>query len=74
VKQLNHKPGETLECARDPYCRADLDEDPFGRVDVDLQLPCFVDGRIEEGQKALSTGRNQLKHELVELWQVGPDV
>lgn len=36
VKQLHHKPSETFECPGNTHGRANLDQDPFGGVDVDL--------------------------------------
>ena len=53
VQQLHHQPGEALEGSRDAHRRADLDEHPLRRVDVDLQSARFVDGRIEECEQTL---------------------
>lgn len=53
VKKLDHEASKTLECARNTHGRADFDQYTFSSVDVDLQLPSLVDGRIQEGQEAL---------------------
>lgn len=55
VKQLNHEPGKALKGARDANSRANFDQDILGCVNEDLELPCFVHGRVKESQEALST-------------------
>lgn len=53
VKQLNHEPGKALKGARDANSRANFDQDILGCVNEDLELPCFVHGRVKESQEAL---------------------
>ena len=53
VKKLNHQACKSLEGSRYADGRANLDEDAFGGVDVDLKFPSFVDRRIEKSEKAL---------------------
>lgn len=49
MEQLDHEPCETLEGTWNADSRADFDQNTLGGVNVDLQLACFVDGRVEEG-------------------------
>jgi hypothetical protein len=53
VEKLDHEPSEALEGTRYPHCRADLDEDSFRGVDVDLELSSFVYRRVQKGKQAL---------------------
>lgn len=53
MQQLNHQTGETLECAGNANRGVDFDQDTFGGVDINLQAASLVDGRVEEGEKAL---------------------
>lgn len=55
MKELNHQAGKPLECTWNAHGGVDFDQDAFGGMDVDLQFSSFVDGGIEEGQKALSS-------------------
>lgn len=55
VQQLDHEAGEPLEGARDADGGGDLDEHPLGRVDIYLQLPGLVDGRVEQGEQTLQS-------------------
>lgn len=48
VEQLDHETGEALEGTWNADGGGDFDEDVFGRVDVDLKLAGFVDGRVEK--------------------------
>jgi len=56
MKELDHEACESFECSWNANCRADFDEDPFGCVDVDLQLASLVDWRVEKGEEALDLG------------------
>lgn len=47
MEELHHQAGEALEGSRYPNSRADFNEDALGGVDINLQLPSFVDGGIE---------------------------
>ncbi len=58
VEKLNHQPGEPLKGSRNTHGRRDLDQDPLGRLDVDLQLASFVDWRIKEGEQALVNSKS----------------
>jgi hypothetical protein len=51
--RLTHETREPLERPRNPHARVHLDEHAPGGVDVDLQQPCFVEGRVEQCQEAL---------------------
>lgn len=53
MQELDHQARESLKGTRDTDGRADFDENALGGVDVDLEFPSFVDGRIEEGEEAL---------------------
>jgi hypothetical protein len=53
VEQLHHETGEALEGTGDANGGVYLNEDTLGRVDIDLELPDFVDGRVEESEEAL---------------------
>lgn len=53
MEQLDHQAGKPLEGAGDADGGRDLDEHPLGRVDVYLQLPGLVDGRVEQREQAL---------------------
>lgn len=53
MKKLDHKTGESLECTGDADRWVDLDENSSGGVDVNLKFAGLVDGRVEEGKKAL---------------------
>jgi hypothetical protein len=55
VKELDHKTGETLECARNADSGVHFNQDAFGGMDVDLQLAGFVDGRIKESKETLQS-------------------
>ena len=56
VKKLDHKSSEAFESSRYADGRANLDENAFGRMDIDLELAGFIDRRIEESEKALYSG------------------
>lgn len=47
MEKLDHQSSKSLERTRDPHGGADLDENSFGCVDIDLEFPGFVDGRVE---------------------------
>lgn len=53
VQELHHQTGKALEGSGDADGGRDLDQDALGGVDVDLQLASLVDGRVEQGEKAL---------------------
>jgi hypothetical protein len=53
MKELDHQAGESLKCPGNADCRADFDEDTLGSVDVYLEFPSLVDGRVEQGEKTL---------------------
>ena len=53
VQQLHHEAGEAFESAWDAHRGRDLDEYAFGGGNEDLELAGFVEGRVEEGKKAL---------------------
>ena len=53
MEKLDHETSEAFERARDANGGADFNEDSLGRVDVNLELACFIDRRIEKGQEAL---------------------
>jgi hypothetical protein len=55
---LDHQTGETLECAGNADGGVDFDQDTLGGVDENLQATSLVDGRVEEGEKALN-GREE---------------
>jgi hypothetical protein len=54
MQELDHETGEALEGSRYADGRADLDENAFGGVDVDLELAGFVDGGVEKSEETLS--------------------
>lgn len=54
MEELHHETGKALEGARDTDRGRDLDQHAFRRLYVDLQLPGFVNGRVEEREQALS--------------------
>ncbi len=53
MEELHHQTGEAFEGAGDANGWADLDQDALGGVYVYLQLPGLIDGRVEQGKKAL---------------------
>ena len=53
VKQLDHKTCKSLESPGDSDRWVDLNEDPLGCVDIDLESSGFVDWRIKQGQETL---------------------
>lgn len=53
MKQLDHKAGEALESTGYTDRRRDLDQDPLGGLDVNLQPSGLIDGRVEKREKAL---------------------
>lgn len=53
MEELHHQTGEAFESTGNANGWADLDQDALGGVYVYLQLPGFIDGRVEEGKKAL---------------------
>lgn len=53
VQQLDHETGEALEGSGNANRRRDLNEDTLGGGYVNLEAAGLVDGRVEEGQKAL---------------------
>lgn len=61
MEQLHHEARETLEGTRDTHGRTDFDEHALGGVDVDLQLASLVDGRVEQGEQALSCGQHVVR-------------
>lgn len=60
MEELDHQTGETLEGTWDSDSRADLDEDAFGGMDVDLKFAGLVDRRVEEGKETLEGGQYML--------------
>ena len=54
MQELDHQSGKAFEGTRDSDGGANLDEDAFGGANVNLKLPSFVDGRVEQGQQALN--------------------
>jgi len=56
VKELDHESRKALERSGNTDGGIDLDQYALGRLDVDLKLPGFVDGRIKECEKALVIG------------------
>ena len=54
VEELDHQAGETLECSRNTDRRRDFDEHTLSGLNVDLELPGLVNGRVEEGEQTLS--------------------
>jgi hypothetical protein len=69
VEELDHEPCEALEGTRYPHCRADLNEDSFRGVNVDLKLASFVYRRVQESKQALQEriGQWQL---IQEFWHL----
>lgn len=63
---MHHEACEALESSRYADSWADFNENPFGSVNVDLEFAGFVDGRVEEGEKALHTdvSRRQVKKRI----------
>lgn len=61
MQKLDHETGEALEGARNADGRVDLDQDPFGGMDVDLEFASLVDGRVEESEETLSDKRKIVK-------------
>ena len=57
MKELDHKTGESLEGTWNTDGWADLDENTFGGMDVDLQLSGLVDRRVEQGKEALESSQ-----------------
>jgi hypothetical protein len=53
VEQLHHETRESLEGTWYPYGGADLNEDSFGGVNINLKLSSLINRRIEEGKEAL---------------------
>lgn len=53
MEELNHQASKSLKGTWDSDGWADLDQDAFGRVDVDLKLAGLVDRRVEKGKEAL---------------------
>lgn len=47
MKQLDHEASKTFESTRDAHSRADLNQNSFRSVNVNLKLPSFVDGGIQ---------------------------
>lgn len=76
MQELNHETGKALECARYPDSRAHFNENSSRGVNVDLELPCFIHGRVEEGEETL--GMTQQTSSDVECFPEGsrsrPDV
>jgi hypothetical protein len=53
MQELHHQAGETLERARDADRGRDLNKHTLGGLDVYLEFPGLVDGRVEEGEETL---------------------
>lgn len=53
MQKLHHQPAESLERSRNSNVGVNLDENTTGCVDVDLEQPSFVKGRVEKSEKAL---------------------
>ena len=53
MKELDHETSKSLEGTGNSDTRADLDEDAFGGVDIDLKLSGLIDRRIEESKETL---------------------
>lgn len=53
MEELDHETSESLEGTWNTDGRADLDENPFGGVDVDLKFASLVDRRVEEREETL---------------------
>ena len=70
VQQLNHKTGESLECPGNADSWADLDQDAFGGVDIDLQLAGFVDGRVEQSKQTLHVEVSSPLPRSASMWDV----
>ena len=50
---LTHEATETLEGSGDTNVGVDLDKHASCSVDVDLEQPSLIQGRVEEGEQAL---------------------
>lgn len=55
MEQLNHKAGEPLKRSGNADCWADLNQNAFGSLNVNLELSGLVDGRVEKREEALRT-------------------
>lgn len=53
MEQLDHQTGKPLERSRNADGRIDFNQNTLGCVNEDLQAPGLVDGRIQQGEKAL---------------------
>lgn len=53
MEKLDHETSKALESAGYTDSRRDLDQDPFGGLDIDLQPSGLVDGRVEKREEAL---------------------
>lgn len=53
VQQLYHQTGEALKSTGNADGGRDLNQDAFGRVDVDLQFASLVDRRVKKGKETL---------------------
>jgi len=48
MEELDHETSESLKGTRNSDSWADLDEDTFRCVDINLQFACLIDRRIKE--------------------------
>jgi hypothetical protein len=53
VQQLDHETSESLKGTWNTDGWADFDQDPSGRMNIDLELASLVDRGVEKRQKAL---------------------
>lgn len=53
MEKLDHETSEALEGAGYTDRRRDLDQNPLGGLDVNLQPSSLVDGRVEKREEAL---------------------
>jgi hypothetical protein len=56
MEELNHQAGESLERTWYANRRTNFDQDALGSMDVNLQLPGLVDGRVEQSEQTLTDG------------------
>lgn len=73
VKQLDHETCKSLESPGDPDRWIDLNEDPLGCVNVNLESSSFIDGGIEQGQETLDRVSASRSYRILQpqLGQVG---
>ena len=63
---MDHETSKTLESTRNPDSRANFDEDSFCSMNVDLEFPSLVHGRVEKSKETL--GNTQQKPSDVECF------